>query len=179
MGVARSDLRCSVSHWGDDEMNDIEYRTVDKSEWERGPWDNEPDKIQWTDEATGLPCLIVRGPSGALCGYAGVAEGHPLFGVDYNEFEADVHWGLTFSDHCQPHSDDESRGICHVPAPGEPDHVWWFGFDCAHSGDYCPAHSKRNEAIFKRRWDKRYQGIGYVRSHVRSLAQQLAERVGA
>ena len=34
-----------------------EYRTVDKSTWARGPWDTEPDKMQWRDEATGLDCL--------------------------------------------------------------------------------------------------------------------------
>lgn len=26
--------------------------------------------------------------------------------------------------------------VCHVPDPGEPDDVWWFGFDCAHAWDY-------------------------------------------
>jgi hypothetical protein len=58
-----------------------EYRTIDKTLWPRGEWDDEPDKMQWQDEATGLPCLIVRGPVGALCGYVGVPEGHPCFGL--------------------------------------------------------------------------------------------------
>lgn len=54
-------------------MERIEYRgVVDKSGWARGVWDSEPDKIQWQDAETGLPCLIVRGPVGALCGYVGV-----------------------------------------------------------------------------------------------------------
>lgn len=126
----------------------IEYRTIDKSGWQRGPWDGEPDKVQWQDDATGLPCLIVRGPSGALCGYVGVSSGHPWHGVDYDNvgayqpkpesYDEDwyvvVHGGLTFSDGCQ-HGDDPSAGICHIPAAGEPDDVWWLGFDCAHLGD--------------------------------------------
>lgn len=58
---------------------------VDKSSWARGPWDDEPDKMQFTDEATSLPCLIVRGPAGALCGYVGVAKGHPLHEVHYGD----------------------------------------------------------------------------------------------
>ena len=49
-------------------MQRIEYRTIDKSQWGEGPWQDEPDKIQWQDEETGLPCLIVRGHMGFLCG---------------------------------------------------------------------------------------------------------------
>lgn len=38
------------------------------------------------DEETGYPCLIVRAPvTGALCGYVGVPERHPLYGCPYNE----------------------------------------------------------------------------------------------
>jgi hypothetical protein len=63
----------------------MEWTNRDKSEWARGPWDHEPDKMQWQDEATGLPCLIVRGPAGALCGYVGVGPTHPWFGIGYSE----------------------------------------------------------------------------------------------
>lgn len=59
------------------------WNTKDKSTWQPGPWTNEPDKAQWI--AHGLDCLIVRNQSGALCGYAGVPEKHPLFGVGYSE----------------------------------------------------------------------------------------------
>ena len=65
--------------------NYIEYRFTDKSGWEQGAWQDEPDKVQWIDEETGLDCLIVRNPGGALCGYVGVAEGHSLFEVSYSE----------------------------------------------------------------------------------------------
>jgi hypothetical protein len=57
-----------------------------KMEWPAGPWLEEPDKIQWIDEATGLDCLIVRqSESGHLCGYAGVPPGHPLHGAPHSE----------------------------------------------------------------------------------------------
>lgn len=63
-----------------------EYRYVDRSNWLPGEWDNEPDKIQFIDEATGLPCLIVRQPnSGHLCGYVGVSKSHPFYGKDYSD----------------------------------------------------------------------------------------------
>lgn len=116
----------------------LEYRTVDKSTWPDGPWKQEPDKVQFTDAATGYPCLIVRGPVGALCGYVGVPDSHPWHGRHYSDVNAYAHGGLTFSDRCA-HGDDPSRGICHIPQPGESDNVWWFGFDCAHYGDLCPA----------------------------------------
>jgi hypothetical protein len=153
-------------------MQTKEYRTVDKSDWIDGEWKNEPDKVQWQDEATGLPCLIVRGPSGALCGYVGVSESHPLYKKDYEHADVEVHGGLTFADMCADAA-DESRHICHVPDLGEPDHVWWFGFDCAHSGDVCPKYAKEH-GTFPLSALESYRSLGYVRSEVRGLAWQLA-----
>lgn len=78
------------------------YKTINKSTWPRGPWDEEPDKVQYTDPDTGLPCLIVRHPtSGQLCGYVGVTDGHPDFQKDYDSVAASVHGGLTYSSFCQ------------------------------------------------------------------------------
>jgi hypothetical protein len=95
-----------------------EWSNVDKSAWGAGVWQEEPDKVQMVDEATGFDCLIVRNGSGALCGYVGVPEGHPYFGVDYDQCAqkppceaswcdhspssaVSVHGGLTFADRCQ------------------------------------------------------------------------------
>jgi hypothetical protein len=39
-------------------MKAIEYLFLDKSEWGAGPWQIEPDKVQWQDNETGLPCLV-------------------------------------------------------------------------------------------------------------------------
>lgn len=83
------------------DTNYREYRTVDKSEWRRGAWDAEPDKVQWIDAATGLDCLMVRaGHLGYWCGYVGVPEGHAAFEKDYGYVDVRVHGGLTFSDRC-------------------------------------------------------------------------------
>lgn len=65
-------------------METREWRWLDKSAWGSGEWTSEPDKKQWADAATGLPCLIVRGPFGALCGYVGVPQDHPAFGLHYD-----------------------------------------------------------------------------------------------
>ena len=170
------------------------YTTVDKSEWGDGPWQDEPDKVQWKDEATGLPCLAKRhGRAGHWCGYVGVPEGHPAFGKDYDDVRVatddgwpDAHGGLTYAAHCQ--EGDEAEAICHIPDPGEPDHVWWLGFDCAHSGDLSPGYAaldrKRYEETGDSLWLSRgsyesYRDLRYVRGVVRRLAGQLAEAVVA
>ena len=150
-------------------MQTIEYRTVNKSGWERGPWDSEPDKKQWQDADTGLPCLAVRGPGGHWCGYVGVAPGHPYHGKDYDACDVDVHGGLTFADACSP-KEGEADGICHKPDAGEPDHVWWLGFDCAHLGDYSPKYAEYRRSY----GGETYRTLGYVERQCRALAKQLA-----
>jgi hypothetical protein len=108
-------------------MQTREWRTADKSGWGSGPWQDEPDKLQWTDEATGLPCLIKRNThvTGALCGYVGVAEGHPDFQKDYDDVDVDVHGSLTFADFCHepPEGHTKEEMICHIPDPGESENV--------------------------------------------------------
>lgn len=140
--------------------------------WGPGPWQDEPDKVQWPDEATGLPCLIVRNHIGTLCGYVGVAEGHPLFEKDYDEPDIEVHGGLSYSAFC-----DEYENICHKVEPGENDRVWWFGFDCGHTWDIVPAMANRERVLG---WDpiiipdSVYRDIAFVKVECRSLAAQLA-----
>jgi hypothetical protein len=160
-------------------LNEKTYHNLDKSHWPAGPWRSEPDKTQWTDGATGLPCLTVRhSSSGHLCGYVGVSDGHPLFAMSYSqcpkgcwdtwcqhspESILDVHGGITFTDFCQ--EGKEETGVCHIPEPGQPGRVWWFGFDMAHSGDFCPAYDRSGE----------YRTLEYVRYECARLAQQLKE----
>lgn len=152
-------------------MQEKNYKTVDKSRWPRGAWDSEPDKLQFSDPATGLPCLIVRAHSGSLCGYVGVVEGHPAFGKDYEKVDVDVHGGLTYSGFCQ-HTSDERTGVCHVPGTGDPEQVWWLGFDCAHYGDLPPAYSYFEGVV--RTPDEEYRDVDYVRRQCAQLANQLS-----
>ena len=155
------------------------YTTLDRAAlgWPSGEWDSEPDKVQWPDADTGLPCLAVRNRhAGNWCGYVGVAEGHPYVGKDYNDTaDLEVHGGLTFANKCQP-GQDESHGICHLPGPGEPDHVWWLGFDCAHAWDHSPQDVARSVEGYP--WtidsDSRYRTLRYVQNQCASLAAQLA-----
>jgi hypothetical protein len=157
------------------------YTTIDRKGWAAGAWDGEPDKMQWQDEATKLPCLAVRHQiSGHWCGYVGVADGHPCYGVEYSNVDVEVHGGLTFSSMCDP-KESEAEGICHVPDAGEPDQVWWLGFDCAHCGDARPAPpmdliSSELSAAFARIFNEgTYRTLAYVQQECASLAKQLSE----
>lgn len=158
-----------------------EQTFIDKGEWGEGEWVNEPDKIQWADEATGLPCLIVRNlnVTGALCGYVGVDKDHPYFESNYSNVDVEAHGGLTYSNKCQPNPD----GVCHKVEKGEDDNIWWFGFDCAHALDLAPAMEFRSRE-FNAQWKKThpnwdnpstYKNIEYVKQEVTSLAKQLHE----
>lgn len=144
-----------------------EWKFVEKSKWPRGQWDREPDKAQWTDEVTGLPCLMHRNDGGALCGYVGVPEGHPSFGKAYDDVDTDVHGGLNFASLCGELDEQNGHGICHVPAEGEPEKVWWFGFDCAHFQDLCPGYDADGGGL--------YRNFSFVKRECASLAQQLAD----
>lgn len=157
----------------------INYHTFDKSEWPAGEWNNEPDKKQWQDKATGYPCLIVRSKiTGALCGYVGVPPEHPMYKKDYSDIDViDVHGGLTFSARCQE-GKDESVGICHIADEGEDeDDVWWLGFDCSHYQDLMPAFETHHVAFntLTRGVDDVYRNMVYVKTEVESLAGQLKE----
>lgn len=106
----------------------------------------------------GFRCVVVMQPRGHRCGYVGVPKGHPLYGAGYSEplpilsersewlkgqsigkrgvipllcrnikngispdIFFDVHGGITFAGGDGKH-----------PVPSD---LWWFGYDCAHSGD--------------------------------------------
>lgn len=159
-------------------MKTISYYNTDKTKWGDGPWRTEPDKVQWQDPATGYPCLIVRNQQGALCGYAGVTPQHPAFGKKYDDHgDLECHGGLTFAGGCQPR-EDEGFGVCHTPGAGEPDAVWWLGFDCAHFYDVSPGMDAMYAGLginfnFGTDRDTVYRQLDYVTQQVTCLAAQL------
>jgi hypothetical protein len=128
------------------------------------PWRHEPNRVEWHSSATGRPCLMVRGPRGAWCGYSAVAPSHAWFGQGYRTEGpdcVDVHGGLTYS--APGHG--EIRHAQHAPRPDEPYRAWWwFGFDCSHCDDATPQHPERGGT---------YRDMAFVRAQVESLAEQL------
>jgi hypothetical protein len=153
--------------------------------WGDGPWATEPDKAQWTDPTTGLPCIALRGPThGAWCGYVGVHADHPLHGAPWNSSRVSgrlfVHGAVDYSAPCQHDDAPIEHRICHTPAPGEPDDVWWFGFACAKGVDYQPgdvARLRRNGLLPLAASDiydlNDYCTLEYVQLNCTVLAAQL------
>lgn len=149
-------------------MKGMDRGTIRRDGWPSGPWDDEPDKERWRDPETGLPCLILRSSYGHLCGYVGVAEGHQAYGMKYHDVyglfpergepgHLAVHGGLTFSD-------------------GDPDGVWWLGFDCSHAYDVCPG--LRPGLPGTTIPSSAYRDWAYVRGEVSKLALALGSLAG-
>lgn len=158
---------------------------VDRADWGPGPWDGEPDKAAWTDEATGMPCIASRGnpDMGNWCGYVAVEPDHPLHGKDYEAPDVEVHGGLTFAAPC---ADDRpvETSVCHTPEPGKPADVWWFGFDAGHYLDVMPGMNARirndspDSLLLPENspagWPTTsYKTLDYVKAECASLAAQL------
>lgn len=151
---------------------------LNRADWGPGPWDDEPDKVSWTDEETDLPCLLVRNQMGAWCGYVAVEPGHPLHGTDGYTVDLRCHGGITFSDFCQKRGPEEGR-ICHIPTPGRSGNVYWFGFDAAHAFDLVPSMVRLwGELGYTSREHLSYRSASYMRAECESLARQLKEAGG-
>lgn len=178
-------------------MTETPY-VVDKTGWGPGAWNEEPDRVDFVH--AGLPCLALRHPNhGHWCGYAAVPPGHPLHGRDWTKYDLPLlfHHEINYSAEC------DGGMVCHVPAPGEPDGVWWFGGDFGHIFDFAPGQEARlreacasadarrapwtetiraamtprgeNDALFQ----EVYRALPYVRTQIERLAEQLAAIGGA
>ena len=138
----------------------------------------------WTTKA-GLRAVCVW-YDGHRCGYVEVPEGHLLFDVEYGD---DVQGLRTLWEQAKEgeigkrgiismvcNTDDEARPDCVFDVHGGLTHSgtgkngypvksegWWFGFDCAHSGDKTKGSSEGVE-----------RSKSYVVSECESLAEQLA-----
>lgn len=167
------------------ETKEVQFKQfMDRSEWGEGEWDNEPfDRIYWEDRATGYPCILRRGPSGAWCGYVGVGKEHPLYGhgmmgedeeKEEKLLSLDVHGGVTYTEPCQ--EDDKEYGVCHL-TEGEDDR-WWIGFDCGHAFDIIPrfTHIYQDNALRLLSDPSKYEYKNYVYAggEVLRLAVQLS-----
>lgn len=150
-----------------------------------GPWDNEPDELDWTDERTGYECRIKRHPSsGHLCGYVRIPEGNALHGLSYS---AELTPALQPVMDAVMNGPIGKRGAIELmlmacgsrqvgylfdvhgsvtfsgELQGKDGH--WFGFDCAHCDDLCPGRSYLSGGV--------YRDVEYVQAECESLARQL------
>ena len=127
------------------------------------PWLTEPMQMDFIH--AGLQCAMRRGPFGAWCGYVGVPEEHPFYGVQYGDkvdFSDSGRLPIdmqrlgpinVFISALDPDRDNNSIELCMIlpchggiTFSGEGDHLpqaseklWWLGFDCGHAWDLAPA----------------------------------------
>lgn len=140
----------------------------------------------WTTEA-GFRAVVIMVRDSHRCGYVGVPASHPLFGADYSQphpaltppaesepigkrsmiavfcaagdgnrlsapdLAFDVHGSVTYSGKSERY-----------PVPSD---LWWFGFDCAHSGDCSQGGS-----------DGVLRSLDYCISECESLASQIVAK---
>jgi hypothetical protein len=156
------------------------------------PWETEPAELDFTDDATGLACRIIRHPSMLhLCGYVRLPEGHPLHDVPYN---AEVPQALQKAKDALMEQPVGKRGAIDVFCMAgrgarsgdlfdvhgsitysgdlKRDGGFWYGFDCSHCDDLSPGLARHYPRSFAD--DLQYRDIEYVKAECVSLAKQLA-----
>lgn len=154
------------------------------------PWDTEIVPVTW--EAHGLTCHVLRGLGGQLNGYVRIPKDHPLHGHAYNDELPDWMQKAWEERQQQPIGDGLSpfRVLClslggsvcvsdpvnvhgGVTFSGEggkqlPEGFWW-GFDCAHAGDFLPKYYKDHG--FSE--GEIYRDLAYVKAQAEGMAEQL------
>lgn len=159
-------------------------------------------KKDWITEA-GFRAVVIMTDIGHHCGYVGLPEGHPLYGVGYGDE----------TDKLKPLDDDEpigSRGVMSVfcaalaggfktspedvfnvhgsltyahnnpmyPVPSND--LWWFGYDCGHSGDarspeYIALKPEADRWLYEEQHST-FKDLDYCVRECESLARQIVER---
>lgn len=173
--------------------------TTEQPQWGPGPWDNEPNRIEF--EAAGLRCIMLRHMRfGHWCGYVRVGDDHPWNGMCYSDriekppadlvhrpvnmdsvgvinFFIAALEGVDLEQQCTLSMLIDAHGGLTWAGSGPEDGAdgWWFGFDCNHCNDLSPGMeaimSKFNFPIMG---DRVYRDAAYVRSITESVARQLA-----
>lgn len=182
-----------------------EREPIDKKDWGDGPWQSEPDHLEF--EYAGLPCVLMRNMvvTGSWCGYVGVPVSHRFYKRDYS---GRVGYRLL-----KPYRNDRARrkrvpqnryfmrravygsgqrpeniinvhgGITYSGRRVDNKPEWYFGFDCAHYMDLSPRMRATIISDFLQLDEYRktfsdhgtYRDIEYVREQTESLAYQLAK----
>lgn len=142
----------------------------ESSPWNKGMGHNELERI-WTTKA-GYPaiCVMVRGSH--RCGYVGLPPDHTLHKISYEEcrYDIEVHGGITFS--------GALSGV--MTYQGTPvrslETVFWYGFDCAHSGDLVRGLPDELRALYNLGPPRGIERtVDYVVAECEKLAAQLKD----
>lgn len=116
-------------------MQPREWRNIDKTGWPPGPWVDEPDGRLWQDQASGLPCAVLRHPHGFLAGVVGLKPQHrwyPAARTAHRVEPSPIDYEVI------------SLGVRPIfgGAPVPPGHRW-IGFGCEPPRGFAPAPHPR------------------------------------
>ena len=152
-----------------------------------GPWDGEPDKIAWTDQATGYPCVIVRERSGEYGAHVGVPPDHSLSRYTADAVPGAISQGLhrpvSCAQACQRRV-PEPVSICHVSernahfaqqmATGQEneDDAWWLGMLFDGPRDLVPMGGERKLTAER---GETYRNARFAYEQATLLARHLYE----
>lgn len=179
----------------------FDFVDADVSQWPPGVWSVERSSFAWVDSRTKLQCAMIRHHLGHWCGYVAVPEGHPLHGKKYQEHIQLPMSYLNVAMQRTTSIDDVGvmnmfiTAMSENPAVGEDGYIdlplilpahqgityteadeqgrWWFGFDCAHAGDFLPGVSKWLSSAITKDWV--YRDQDYVQGIVTRLAWAIEE----
>lgn len=155
----------------------------------------------WTTRA-GFRAVVIMTDMGHRCGYVGVPETHPLYGVPYNEhcdaltFPAGETLGkrgvisllCAGGEKASPEIVfDVHGGITYSGGRGAypvESGLWWFGYDCGHAGDAPSPEAvadrvARMGSVFYPSPDEVHRTLDYCVGECESLAEQLTSRLRA
>ena len=111
-----------------------ERSSLPKASWGEGPWQNEPDRVEW--RYGDVPCLLVRNRWARGAVTQGSTPGIPPTAKLPRRRGDPTHSGSRTPTSAPPH--------CHVPrAAGRPSRLR-IGFDCGHLHDLSPACAQRS-----------------------------------
>lgn len=130
-----------------------------------------PSAVLSEGKHLGLEWTVTHNGIGFRCGYVRIPKGHPWHGKSYDEINARVHGGLTFSEPDVP---------CDK---GGADDAWWLGFDCSHHGDARDPSLNMTpmRAIFKNYPQfagEKIRTTAYVKAECRRLCKQAVTARG-
>jgi hypothetical protein len=104
--------------------------TIDRTGWDSGLWDDEPDAAEWTT-APGYRAHARRAMGlGHWCAYVEVPRGHPWWRTEHTALKPPLA------------GDDCPHGGLSYDGPTDEPGTWWLGFDCVHPRDYAPGMAR-------------------------------------
>lgn len=143
---------------------------MDKKLWGPGPWQDEPDMLEFTHKSH--DCVLIRNNGGAWCGYAQIPEGHPWHeDLGILDERIDVHGGVTY----QGNRMGDGR--------------YFVGFDCAHWQDLTPGYAaainllsdgpfkkmqtQMNEILERKNEENTYRDIEFAKGECIKMVEEI------